>query len=196
MVGSWFRSLHNSCGRRGPLWRGVSGLAGRNKMPSEQPSTFEFLGGLLGQHLVFLRIQKEWLEAGLHLGHLGSPKNLGFDLKKVMGCWTTESALVHPSTSRPWAQRSHEKVILPLHGEQSMHRSWRMPKIPQAMQPQGNFINPNSPQLSPRDMESIEWFRLLLIILGYLTGGVKDWQRVQSLCYPLGSSSMISKWIP
>ena len=79
----------------------VSGLALRHKMPSEQPSTFEFLGGLLGQHLVFLRIQKEWLEAGLHLGHLGSPKNLGFDLKKVMGCRTTESALVHPSTSRP-----------------------------------------------------------------------------------------------
>ena len=41
-------------------------------MPGE-PSTFEFLGGLLGQH------QKSGLRPGLNLGHLGSQKNLGFD---------------------------------------------------------------------------------------------------------------------
>jgi hypothetical protein len=142
---------------------------------------------------------EEWLEARPQFRTSWIPKELGiWPLRKVMGCWITESYWVCLGPSKYISElvREHKEAtndaILPLHGEKSMHRSWRMPKIPQAMQPQGNFINPNSPQLSPRDMESIEWFRLLLIILGYWTGGVKDWQRVQSLCYPLGSSSMIS----
>ena len=118
----------------------------------------EFLRGL-GQRLVVL-----------NRPGLGPPFRTS-DALGELGIWLEKTKLGWKKPlSLPWSievhlVREHKEATdktLPLHGEKSMHRSWRMTQIPQAMQPQDSFINPNRPHLSPRDMESIEWFGLLL----------------------------------